>query len=280
MGYSSEEKQLDAETLRKYIFGGHVAEYMENLQVGLVGCLGVSLSCTIVLPEGASFLVIEWDANTHLRHQAFNCCFKSVEHSEACMGYPHVGVSKVINTLASPQRGPMLRCKLGTGRPCFFFSIREVSDTASEHCRYCPCNTVYVAKQHTFSTIMHRSDPDDHAPISCGLSRSAAKGTYSDESVVAQEESPEKYATVFANYAEKDIDPDDLEDLYKQVGAAHLDWCMARYMGSLGSVSRHCPGSCWHNPNDYAPSLTCMPRLAGRTLRAEHLHYKSVQASR
>ncbi|ETN43481.1 60S ribosomal protein L5 [Cyphellophora europaea CBS 101466] len=31
-GYDPEGKELDAETLRKYIFGGHVAEYMETLQ--------------------------------------------------------------------------------------------------------------------------------------------------------------------------------------------------------------------------------------------------------
>ena len=30
-GYDNEAKELDAETLRKYIFGGHVAEYMETL---------------------------------------------------------------------------------------------------------------------------------------------------------------------------------------------------------------------------------------------------------
>jgi large subunit ribosomal protein L5e len=30
-GYDQESKELDAETLRKYIFGGHVAEYMETL---------------------------------------------------------------------------------------------------------------------------------------------------------------------------------------------------------------------------------------------------------
>jgi len=30
-GYDIEAKELDAETLRKYIFGGHVAEYMEGL---------------------------------------------------------------------------------------------------------------------------------------------------------------------------------------------------------------------------------------------------------
>lgn len=30
-GYDPEGKELDAETLRKYIFGGHVAEYMETL---------------------------------------------------------------------------------------------------------------------------------------------------------------------------------------------------------------------------------------------------------
>lgn len=30
-GYDQESKQLDAEVLRKYIFGGHVAEYMETL---------------------------------------------------------------------------------------------------------------------------------------------------------------------------------------------------------------------------------------------------------
>lgn len=32
-GYDIEAKELDAETLRKYIFGGHVAEYMETLAV-------------------------------------------------------------------------------------------------------------------------------------------------------------------------------------------------------------------------------------------------------
>jgi large subunit ribosomal protein L5e len=31
-GYDTESKQLNAEVLKKYIFGGHVAEYMENLQ--------------------------------------------------------------------------------------------------------------------------------------------------------------------------------------------------------------------------------------------------------
>lgn len=31
-GYDQESKELDADTLRKYIFGGHVAEYMETLQ--------------------------------------------------------------------------------------------------------------------------------------------------------------------------------------------------------------------------------------------------------
>ncbi|KAK3365655.1 putative 5S rRNA binding ribosomal protein [Lasiosphaeria ovina] len=30
-GFDMESKELDAETLKKYIFGGHVAEYMENL---------------------------------------------------------------------------------------------------------------------------------------------------------------------------------------------------------------------------------------------------------
>lgn len=31
-GYDSENKSLDAEVLKKYIFGGHVAEYMESLE--------------------------------------------------------------------------------------------------------------------------------------------------------------------------------------------------------------------------------------------------------
>jgi large subunit ribosomal protein L5e len=31
-GYDPESKSLDAETLKKYIFGGHVAEYMESLE--------------------------------------------------------------------------------------------------------------------------------------------------------------------------------------------------------------------------------------------------------
>lgn len=30
-GFDIETKELDAETLRKYIFGGHIAEYMETL---------------------------------------------------------------------------------------------------------------------------------------------------------------------------------------------------------------------------------------------------------
>jgi large subunit ribosomal protein L5e len=31
-GYSTESKELDAEVLRKYIFGGHVADYMKSLK--------------------------------------------------------------------------------------------------------------------------------------------------------------------------------------------------------------------------------------------------------
>jgi large subunit ribosomal protein L5e len=31
-GYDSESKALDAEILKKYIFGGHVAEYMQSLE--------------------------------------------------------------------------------------------------------------------------------------------------------------------------------------------------------------------------------------------------------
>jgi len=31
-GYDQESKALDAEVLKKYIFGGHVAEYMESLE--------------------------------------------------------------------------------------------------------------------------------------------------------------------------------------------------------------------------------------------------------
>jgi large subunit ribosomal protein L5e len=31
-GYDAENKSLDAEVLKKYIFGGHVAEYMESLE--------------------------------------------------------------------------------------------------------------------------------------------------------------------------------------------------------------------------------------------------------
>ena len=31
-GYDLEGKKLDAEVLKKYIFGGHVAEYMESLE--------------------------------------------------------------------------------------------------------------------------------------------------------------------------------------------------------------------------------------------------------
>ncbi len=31
-GYDTETKKLDAEVLKKYIYGGHVAEYMESLE--------------------------------------------------------------------------------------------------------------------------------------------------------------------------------------------------------------------------------------------------------
>lgn len=31
VGYSSEDKKLDAEVLKKHIYGGHVAEYMEEM---------------------------------------------------------------------------------------------------------------------------------------------------------------------------------------------------------------------------------------------------------
>ncbi len=31
-GYDPESKELDAEVLKKYIYGGHVAEYMESLE--------------------------------------------------------------------------------------------------------------------------------------------------------------------------------------------------------------------------------------------------------
>lgn len=31
-GYDPEAKELDADTLKKYIYGGHVAEYMESLE--------------------------------------------------------------------------------------------------------------------------------------------------------------------------------------------------------------------------------------------------------
>ena len=32
VGYEAEDKKMDAEVLRKYIYGGHVAEYMTELQ--------------------------------------------------------------------------------------------------------------------------------------------------------------------------------------------------------------------------------------------------------
>jgi large subunit ribosomal protein L5e len=31
-GYDTESKELDAEVLKKYIFGGHISEYMESLE--------------------------------------------------------------------------------------------------------------------------------------------------------------------------------------------------------------------------------------------------------
>ena len=33
VGYEAEKKAMDAEVLRKYIYGGHVGEYMTELQV-------------------------------------------------------------------------------------------------------------------------------------------------------------------------------------------------------------------------------------------------------
>lgn len=47
VGYA--DKKLDAETLEKYIFGGHVAEYQETMQVRFAAswCLGLGCpSCT------------------------------------------------------------------------------------------------------------------------------------------------------------------------------------------------------------------------------------------
>lgn len=36
MGYNPEAKELDAETLHKFIYGGHVADYMNEMQVKLL----------------------------------------------------------------------------------------------------------------------------------------------------------------------------------------------------------------------------------------------------
>lgn len=33
VGYSREDKSLDADTLRKFIYGGHVADYMNEMEV-------------------------------------------------------------------------------------------------------------------------------------------------------------------------------------------------------------------------------------------------------
>ncbi len=35
VGYNSDAKELDAETLHKFIYGGHVADYMNEMQVGM-----------------------------------------------------------------------------------------------------------------------------------------------------------------------------------------------------------------------------------------------------
>ena len=32
VGYDADAKEFDAETMKKYIFGGHVAEYMESME--------------------------------------------------------------------------------------------------------------------------------------------------------------------------------------------------------------------------------------------------------
>lgn len=52
MGYDSEAKELDAETLHKFIYGGHVADYMNEMQVPsenkpTSGCLFVYWGCTV-----------------------------------------------------------------------------------------------------------------------------------------------------------------------------------------------------------------------------------------
>lgn len=35
VGYSRDDKSLDADTLRKFIYGGHVADYMNEMEVQL-----------------------------------------------------------------------------------------------------------------------------------------------------------------------------------------------------------------------------------------------------
>ncbi len=54
VGYDSEAKELDAETLHKFIYGGHVADYMNEMQVPpehkpTSGGLSVYWGCTVAL---------------------------------------------------------------------------------------------------------------------------------------------------------------------------------------------------------------------------------------
>lgn len=56
-GFDIESKELDAEVLKKYIFGGHVAEYMESLEEEDDERYAIYLSCVMCgsLPQSCSF---------------------------------------------------------------------------------------------------------------------------------------------------------------------------------------------------------------------------------
>lgn len=47
VGYSRDDKSLDADTLRKFIYGGHIADYMNEMEVTAAG----DLLSTLLVPS-------------------------------------------------------------------------------------------------------------------------------------------------------------------------------------------------------------------------------------
>ena len=97
MGYSSEDKKLDPEVLRKHIMGGHVAEYMEEMQEEAPEKYQTHFSQWIkaeIEPEDIEELYKSVSADSHITvivcmgspHE-FRLCMVSVNITGLCPGY-------------------------------------------------------------------------------------------------------------------------------------------------------------------------------------------------